>query len=49
MSLRTLRDYLNTVANHQEIYELLIIAGLYLHTRWWCRRRGIKTCLSRVS
>ena len=42
-------ECLITVANHQEIYELLIIAGLYLHTRWWCRRRGIKTCLSRVS
>ena len=34
-----------TVANHQEIYELLIIAGLYLHTRSWCRKRGIKTRL----
>ena len=33
-------ECLITVANHQEIYELLIIAGLYLHTRWWCRRRG---------
>ena len=32
-----------TVANHQEIYELLIIAGLYIHTRSWCRKRGIET------
>ena len=36
-------ECLITVANHQEIYELLIIAGLYLHTRWWCRQRSIKT------
>ena len=34
-------ECLITVANHQEIYELLIIAGLYLHTRSWCRKRGI--------
>ena len=38
-----------TVANHQEIYELLIIAGLYLHTRSWCRKRGIKTRFSGAS
>ena len=38
-----------TVANHQEIYELLIIAGLYLHTRSWCRKRGIKTRLGGAS
>ena len=36
-------ECLITVANHQEIYELLIIAGLYLHTRSWCRKRGIST------
>ena len=36
-------ECLITVANHQEIYELLIIAGLYLHTRSWCRKRGIPT------
>ena len=36
-------ECLITVANHQEIYELLIIAGLYLHTRSWCRTRGIST------
>ena len=38
-----------TVANHQEIYELLIIAGLYLHTLSWCRKRGIKTRLGGAS
>ena len=38
-----------TVANHQEIYELLIIAGLYLHTRSWCRKRGIKTRIGGAS
>ena len=42
-------ECLVTVANHQEIYELLIIAGLYLHTRSWCRKRGIKTRLSGAS
>ena len=36
-------ECLITVANHQEIYELLIIAGLYIHTRSWCRKRGIET------
>jgi len=36
-------ECLITVANHQEIYELLIIAGLYLHTRWWFRQRSNKT------
>ncbi|MDA9762260.1 hypothetical protein N9C84_04245 [Desulfobacterales bacterium] len=36
-------ECLITVANHQEIYELLIIAGLYLHTRSWCRKSGILT------
>jgi hypothetical protein len=36
-------ECLITVANHQEIYELLIIAGLYLHTGSWCRKRGIST------
>ena len=36
-------ECLITVANHQEIYELLIIAGLYLHTHSWCRKRGIST------
>ncbi len=36
-------ECLITVANHQEIYELLIIAGLYLHTRSWCRMRGLST------
>ena len=39
-------ECLITVANHQEIYELLIIAGLYVHTRFWCRKRGIKIPLS---
>jgi len=38
-------ECLITVANHQEIYELLIIAGLYLHTRSWCRKRGISTSI----
>ena len=42
-------ECLITVANHQEIYELLIIVGLYLHTRWWCRKRGIKTRVTRSS
>ncbi len=36
-------ECLMTVSNHQEIFELLIIAGLYLHTRSWCRKRGIST------
>lgn len=30
-----------TVANHQEIYEFLITAGLYLHTRSWRRRQKL--------
>ena len=34
-------ECLITVANHQEIYELLIIAGLYLHTRSLYLKRGI--------
>ena len=38
-------ECLITVPNHQEIYELLIIAGLYLHTRSWCRKRGISTSI----
>ena len=42
-------ECLITIANHQEIYELLIIAGLYLHTRWWCRKRGITTRFSSAS
>ena len=36
-------ECLITVANHQEIYEFLIIAGLYLHTRWRFKQRSIKT------
>ena len=42
-------ECLVTIANHQEIYELLIIAGLYLHTRSWCQKRGIKNRLSGAS
>jgi len=41
-------ECLISVANHQEIYEFLIIAGLYLHTRSWCRKRGIATRIFRI-
>ena len=41
-------ECLITVANHQEIYEVMIIAGLYLHTRCWCRKRGLSTRIFRT-
>ncbi len=41
-------ECLISVANHQEIYEFLIIAGLYLHTRSWCRKRGMATRIFRI-
>ena len=41
-------ECLITVANHQEIYEVMIIAGLYLHTRSWWRKRGLSTRIFRA-
>ena len=41
-------ECLISVANHQEIYEFLIVTGLYLHTLSWCRKRGIATRIFRI-